>query len=143
MVSHIKLDCYDKKVGLADVTHSMKTGHFRKGRLKRYHHCLNLNRCNNGRMAEIDRVFCGHCDDGTRKLYAITKKGIMFVLDKSKFEIGFPSVITVFPATMSQVFYYYRSCGLDVPSYLIAAVKRWDTSVAGKMPVEGISDKNT
>lgn len=135
---YTKLELYDRKVYLSDVTHGLLTGHARRDRAKRIHKCLQLNRFDDGQMGGIDRVFYGACEDGKQKLYAVTKRGIMFVLDKVKFELGYPSVITVFPVGMSQVFYYYRQCGLDVPHQVITAIRRWDDSVAGKMRVEGI-----
>lgn len=133
---------YDRKVSIGYITHGLRTKHMKKDRAKRFRECLDLNRCDDtGYMAGVNQAFDCVREDGNHNLCVITNRGILFIIDKIKFELGYPSVITVFPAKLSQVFYYYRQCGLDVPQWIIDSVRRWDDSVAGSMKVEGIDSK--
>lgn len=111
----VEVKLYEKKVDLADVTHSLRTEHVKKDRKRRMKQCFELNRFEDGTMAVPDRTFEVLCGDGSCKLYVVTRRAVLFVFDKAKFEAGWPSMITAYPAKLPKLAYLYKSCGLKIP----------------------------
>lgn len=118
---------YTGRITLGDITHSVKTRHMKKERMKRYKDCLDLNRYEEtGRMAGLAKVFVVNDPRGAQ-LHAVTRLGILFILSKPKFEAGLTSFITVYPIGLKRIYELYGAVNCKPLAETIEAIRRRDS----------------
>lgn len=106
----------DKRIKIKDLLNEELTGHLENERKIRFDMAVELNKHKNGSQAFIDKVFLvdkGHPDGP--ELHCVTEKGIIFILNESKYENNTKCFITVLLARPNQVVRLYKACNLEVP----------------------------
>ena len=106
---------YNKKILIKDLYREDFTKHLKDERKKRFYLALEVNKDKQGKQSEIDRIFLvdkGHKDGP--ELHCVTKKGVIYILNKEKYENGKNSFITILFARPNQVKRLYEACNLEL-----------------------------
>lgn len=116
---------YDKSLSIHDVMNlynKKNTKHLDDSRKKRMELAINLNE-----KSDVDKIFVvdkNHPDG--EELHIITKNGIIFILNKNKFENNLNSFITVLIARENQVKRLYDDCHLKVDNDILLKCKEYE-----------------
>lgn len=105
---------------LKAVQESCKTGHLSDERMYRLDTAFELNKEEDGTQAPIDSVFLvdkGHKDGD--ELHCVTERGIIYILNRRKFNLCNSALITVLIARPNQAERLYAACDLEMPPGLI------------------------
>lgn len=116
---------YKKSLHINEVLEEGHTYHL-DDRNSRFKEAIKLNSYVDGVQADIDRVFL--VDKGYKdgpELHCVTKKGIIFILNKEKYENHRNSFITILIARPNQVIRLYKECGLIVPQNILDKTKKY------------------
>lgn len=109
----------DIYVGINDIYKSFFTKHIDQERRERLSRAFKLNE-HNGTQAPIDKVFL--VDKGHKngpELHCVSKKGIIFILNRDKFLHNENSFVTILIARPNQVIRLYRWCHLYAQKSII------------------------
>lgn len=118
-----KVILYEQPVLIEQILKEKKTRHFNEERNKRFDISISLNETNVG-QAEIDKVFVvdkGHIDG--EELHCVSKNGIIFILNKRKYEKHINSFITILIARPNQIKRLYDECNLKVDKDIMNCAK--------------------
>ena len=110
---------YNKNINVEDILNQQHTKHLDKSREKRLNLAIKLNE-ENGVQSTIDKIFVvdkGHKDG--EELHCVSRKGIIFILNKYKYENNINSFITILIARPNQVERLYQDCNLKVDRRII------------------------
>lgn len=112
-----------KPVHIADIQGASLTRHAKK-RINRIDVAEQLMKAENSEF--VDRTFVVSRTDTSNgilqnklELHAVTRNGIIYVLDREKFINGDPCIITVLVARPKQLIRLYCTVGLRVPSTIM------------------------
>lgn len=106
---------------IKDIVKSVLTIHLRdEQRLQRIRYAVDYNKDEDGKQAEIEKVFLvdkGH--EAGKELHCITKKGLIFILNERKFKGGLPCFITILFPRPNQLKRLYEAIGEEAPKNLV------------------------
>ena len=106
---------YKGNINIENILKEQHTLHLDETRKERLNLALDLNKDKLGKPANIDKIFVvdkGHQDG--EELHCVSKKGIIFILNKRKYENKKKSLITVLIARPNQLQRLYDCCNLDL-----------------------------
>lgn len=117
-------------LSIKDIENQLPTEHLSEKRQNRINFAFKLNRVytkeGEVHQSEVDRVFLvdkGHI--AGKEIHIVTKKGIIFILNESKFLYGKHSFITVLLGRPNQVKRLYEACNLVVPENILNYCKKY------------------
>lgn len=115
-----------KRISINDVLNTYHTLHLDSDRAKRINLALKLNEWPSDKaQAEIDQVFIvdkGHKDG--KELHCVSKRGIIFILNETKYIQNQNGFITALIARPNQVKRLYRDVNLSCPKEILDICER-------------------
>ena len=121
----VSVSLYSHLIKIDELLSEELTGHLSSERYERLERAMRYNKFHGKGQAYVDKVFVvdkGHPDGP--ELHCVTTKGIIFILNKDKYESHKKSFITVLLARPNQVKRLYEACGLEVPLNIMNFAER-------------------
>lgn len=116
----VSVQLYHKNLYIKEILQQEHTFHLDYEKYKRYNRAIELNKYKNGNHAKIHITFLvdKNHKDGP-ELHCVSERGVIFILNKKKYEEGRNCLITVLLARPNQVIRLYNAIGYYAPKEIV------------------------